>query len=89
MLITKGEALAVTVADDGSVLAGGRSGDDWLLARLTRRGARDPGFSGDGVVVSSFGTGEDFLAGLAVQPDGKIVAAGEIGGAVSVARYLG
>ncbi len=87
-LLAKGEALAVAVAADGSILAGGRTGDDWLLARLTSGGARDPSFSGDGVVVSSFGTGEDSLAGLALQADGKIVAAGEVGGAVGAARYL-
>jgi uncharacterized delta-60 repeat protein len=89
---------AVAVQSDMRVLvAGGRSAseaDDFVLSRYTARGALDPSFDGDGKVETDFG-GFDWASDVAVQPDGKIVAAGrsflgeeEADGAdFAVARY--
>ena len=39
-------------------------------------GALDPTFDGDGKVITSFGAGEDVIADMVIQPDGKILVAG-------------
>ncbi len=72
-------ANSVAIQPDGMILAGGRSnnGDrDFAIARYTTTGALDPTFGNAGVRVSDFGLGDDYINALAIQPDGKIVAAG-------------
>ncbi len=61
----------------------GGSRTSFVVIRLLHDGTRDRGFSGDGLAKSSlqkgvFGTaiGKGPVAGVAVQPDGKIVVAG-------------
>ena len=49
------------------------------LARFTARGRLDDTFGGDGIVRTEAGSGEQAVAGLAIQADGKIVAAGYYG----------
>ncbi|HUQ40290.1 MAG TPA: hypothetical protein VM030_09055, partial [Acidimicrobiales bacterium] len=56
------------------------------LARFEANGSLDPSFGGGGTVVTDFG-GDDSVAALAVQPDGKLVAAGRTGSDVALARY--
>jgi uncharacterized delta-60 repeat protein len=74
---------ALAIQDDGRSVLGGQTGPlsgdtDFALARYTTPGELDSSFSGDGRRVLDFqGTGgDDFVYDLAVQPDGKIVAAG-------------
>ncbi len=43
---------------------------------LAQAGSLDPTFSGDGIVTTALGIGADGAQAIAVQPDGKIVAAG-------------
>ena len=54
-------------------------------------GDLDPTFDGDGKVTTDFGSGIDRATGMAIQPDGKIVAAGIVPGDASIdfglARY--
>jgi uncharacterized delta-60 repeat protein len=64
------------------------------LARYTPRGRLDPSFGQGGKVVTSFGPRSDVGAGaLLIQPDGKLVVAGEYSSgpgdsfAVALARY--
>jgi uncharacterized delta-60 repeat protein len=79
-------ALAVAVQPDGKlVLAGGaRSGQDtfdFALVRLTAAGSPDPSFGGDGRVIVPFDVGgsfSDLATAVAIQPDGRIVAAGRV-----------
>lgn len=72
-------ANAVAVQDDNKILVGGPAnigGDtDFAVARLTTSGGLDTTFSSDGKVTTGFGDWE-FLEGLALQEDGKIVAVG-------------
>jgi uncharacterized delta-60 repeat protein len=55
-------------------------------------GDLDPSFGQGGRVRSDYGTGQDGLNDLALQPDGKIVAVGQVGDGISddfiVVRYL-
>lgn len=74
-------AWGVAVQPDGkAVVAGTRidpgPSDDFVLARYTVSGALDPTFDGDGKVTTDFGGRSDGADDLALQADGKIVAAG-------------
>jgi uncharacterized delta-60 repeat protein len=78
-------ANAVAVLPGGDILVAGTvawdGGDplvppsSFALARYTPNGSLDPTFGDGGIVQTAF-SGEDTLAGIAVQPDGKIVATG-------------
>jgi uncharacterized delta-60 repeat protein len=78
-------ANAVAVLPGGEILVAGTvtwdGGDplvppsSFALARYTPGGSLDPTFGDGGIVQTAF-IGEDTLAGIAVQPDGKIVATG-------------
>jgi uncharacterized delta-60 repeat protein len=73
-----GWAVAVQ-RDRRIVVAGGRSdseSDDFVLARYTARGLLDRSFDGDGKVETDLDGGFDWASDVAVQGDGKIVAAG-------------
>ena len=78
-------ALAVAVRSDGGIVAAGATGTvrnaDFALSRYDRDGKPDPTFGDGGVVVTDVsGTGRDDLAfAVAVQSDGRIVAAGVTG----------
>lgn len=76
-------AEAVAIQRNGKIVVGGFScvgggmcsGDDFVLARLKRGGGLDHTFSGDGRVRYNLG-GSDRVFDLAIQRDGRIVAAG-------------
>jgi hypothetical protein len=79
-----GYARAVVLAG-GSIVAGGRAfeddrldASDWVLVRYGPGGR---------TTVSDFGTGSDWIGSLAVQPDGRIVAAGSIYESQALTRY--
>lgn len=86
------KAFAVAIQADGGIVtvvsdyAGG-----FAVARYLPDGSLDPGFGGDGVVTTDFG-GSGAARAVAVQPDGRIVAAGSAitstGSDFAVARYL-
>jgi uncharacterized delta-60 repeat protein len=79
---------------DGTIVAAGRAGGSdtrFALARYTSSGALDSTFGGDGKVFTNFTPGFDSAFGVAIQADGKIVAAGAAagsGGRIAIARYL-
>ncbi|MER5793758.1 calcium-binding protein [Streptomyces sp. NPDC001980] len=79
---TPEEAMDVAVQPDGKIVAAGYVGGQAAVARYNSDGSPDTGFSGDGMVTTDLGTslqeGGDVRA-LALQPDGKIVVAGEVG----------
>jgi uncharacterized delta-60 repeat protein len=73
------EAFAVAIQPDGKIVAGGFasiSGVDFALVRYNTDGSLDPTFDGDGRVTTDYGFGSSQIYGLAIQTDGKIVAAG-------------
>jgi uncharacterized delta-60 repeat protein len=89
------QANAVAIQGDGKIVAGGFGGlpGDFALARYDPGGSLDPSFSGDGRQNTDFGS-DDGANGVALQGDGKIVAAGIGRGGnqatdFAVARYLG
>jgi uncharacterized delta-60 repeat protein len=95
--IDLGEALAID-ATDRVVVAGSAntqlSGhpDNMLVLRYTSSGALDTSFNGSGHAVRAIGTGASIARSVAIQEDGKIVAAGESSNGTrrefTVVRYL-
>ena len=71
-------ATAVAIQTNGKIVVGGTSGApdrDFTLARYLPEGSLDPIFDGDGVVTTDFGL-FDAVRAVAIQADGKILAAG-------------
>src|SRR5215204_1986697 len=84
-------AEGVVIQPNGKIVAvgsvGTTGGQDFALARYNPNGALDPTFSGDGKQTTGFGR-FDGAQGMAIQPDGKIVAAGfALDGDFGLARY--
>ena len=71
----------LAAAGDGKIVLAGQAKptpgqqSDFAVARLDAAGLPDPAFSGDGVQSVDFGAG-DAATGVAVQPDGAVVAGG-------------
>jgi uncharacterized delta-60 repeat protein len=84
---------AIVVAPDGKiVVAGIRSTTEilqraLLLARLNADGTPDASFGSDGKVATTFGGERIGVGGVEVQPDRRIVVAGEKDSSPFVARY--
>jgi uncharacterized delta-60 repeat protein len=75
------QANAVAVQPDGRIVVAGLATDnvidgDFALARYNPDGTLDTTFGGDGIVPTDLGTHDDAALALALQPDGRIVAAG-------------
>lgn len=91
------QALDVTIQSDGKIVAVGQSNvngaDEFAVARYNRDGTLDTTFDGDGRVLTSFGAQSAAAAAVALQSDGRIVAAGfsSAGGTndFALARYQG
>ena len=86
-------AFGVAVQTDGKIVAAGRAAPGrgtFGVVRYNTDGSPDATFSGDGKLTTNFTPREDFATDVAVQSDGRIVAAGRAGGGwgrFAVARY--
>jgi uncharacterized delta-60 repeat protein len=80
-------AYDIAVQPDERILVAGQAAGALLLARYTSNGSLDPTFGESGLVTARFGPGPDIAYGLAVQPDGRIVVAGQAADAILLARY--
>jgi uncharacterized delta-60 repeat protein len=73
-------AYAVAVQPDGKIVAAGSAGTgnefDFALARYNVNGTLDTSFDADGKLTTKFTNDFDGVFGAAVQPDGRIIAAG-------------
>jgi uncharacterized delta-60 repeat protein len=86
----------LVIQADGKIVVIGFSGDanlqntNFAVARFNPNGSLDPTFSGDGRQTTNLG-GDDVAIGVALQADGKIVAAGQkdtfSAGYFALARY--
>lgn len=88
----------VAVQADGKAVVAGfgnlnaSTGTDFMLLRHLRDGGLDPSFGSGGRVSTAFGPGADKVYALLLQPDGKIVLAGDSsqganGSDFALARY--
>jgi uncharacterized delta-60 repeat protein len=89
-------ASAVLIQADGKIVAGGSTGggleSDFALVRYLANGELDPSFGDGGRVSTPISNVTDWLLALALQPDGKLVAAGYSyeslsRGRIALARY--
>ncbi len=74
--------LAATLQDDGKIVVvgvsnGGVGNDDIGVVRYNSDGTLDTSFNDTGIVTTPVSSNHDIGWGVAVQPDGKIVVAGE------------
>ena len=89
------EANAVILQGDGRIIAGGSSpsglGADFGLVRYNGDGSLDARFGAGGIVHTDFGATDFFGSSLAIQQDGRILAAGSSDAAgtndFALARY--
>ena len=92
---TRDSAAAVAIQRNGRIVAAGQTdggaGGDFALARYKTNGSLDRSFGSGGKISTDFG-GDDAAQALAIQTDGRLVAAGFtfVGGGSSfaLARYL-
>jgi uncharacterized delta-60 repeat protein len=70
----------VVLQPDGKIVVVGRNTSatvtDLALARYSRDGSLDTSFGSDGILTTDFHGGGDFGQDIALQTDGKLVAAG-------------
>ena len=75
-----GQAYGVTIQDNGKIVVAGFSynGDnnDYAVLRYNSDGSLDTTFDDDGIVTTAIGSHNDYATSVAIQNDGKIVAAG-------------
>ena len=67
---------AVAIQPDGKIIVAGTTNLSFSLVRYLTDGSLDGSFGNNGVVVTSTNLGGDLAYALAIQPDGKILAAG-------------
>ncbi len=79
----------VAIQRDGKILVVGKSASNFLLVRYNSNGTLDTSFGDAGKVISNFGGGSASGLGIAIQPDGKILATGAKDGDAVLARYSG
>ncbi len=77
-------ATAVAIQSDSKIIVGGTTSNGPALARLNTNGTLDSSFGSGGIVNSSFSNLDAVVFGIAIQPNGQIVAgaAGFDGGSV-------
>ncbi|HMA35031.1 MAG TPA: delta-60 repeat domain-containing protein, partial [Chloroflexia bacterium] len=98
---TNGRAAAVAAQADGKLVVAGSSqpadpaAADFVVARCNPDGSPDPAFGDGGRVVTDFAQGPNHAQAVAIQPDGRIVVAGDVAltqngqnTAFALARYL-
>jgi uncharacterized delta-60 repeat protein len=75
-----GEANAVAIQPDGKIVAAGKNlfYNDFQLARFRENGSVDTSFGSGGNVFPGIGAGSSGANAVAIQRDGRIVAAGSI-----------
>lgn len=66
----------MAILSDGKIVVSGDADSDFALARYTADGIIDTSFGVDGKVITTVGTGYGTSNEIAIQTDGKIIAAG-------------
>jgi uncharacterized delta-60 repeat protein len=88
------QAQSVAIEPDGDIVVAGGTGAQFAVARYQRDGDLDQSFSGNGKLVTSFPGGSASAYAVAVQPNGRIVAGGDLSPpsgtnqVFALARYL-
>jgi uncharacterized delta-60 repeat protein len=82
---------ALLIQPDGKIVVGGNSFRDnnsrFVFTRYTPVGLSDKSFDGDGKMSTKFTATGATLSGIALQADGKLIAAGNWNGQMTIVRY--
>lgn len=82
---------AMSIQTDGKIVVAGSSSNgtdnDFVLVRYNTDGSLDDTFDGDGKVITSVGTGDDYVKAISILADGKIVVAGNANYPFVLVRY--
>lgn len=88
------DGLAEAIQPDGKILVGGSSnrppngdGYDLAMVRFNSDGTLDNGFGTSGQVIDTIGSDFSTIFDMLVQPNGKIVAAGQADGVAALFRF--
>ncbi len=93
--LSRGIGFALAIQQNDKILTAGIRDDTYAISRYNSNGTVDTSFGTNGLVITTVGAkGFDRIYSLALQPDGKIVAAGGANDAdflydVGLVRYLG
>ena len=85
------ELAGLTSQTDGKIVVAGDTGGggaDFAIARYNTDGSLDSSFSGDGKQTTDFYGDHDYAFGIAIEPDGKLVAAGYTGDPAAQKDYF-
>ena len=77
----------IALQPDGKIVVGGSASGDFALVRYDQDGHLDPTFSGDGRATVGFTDAQAGGRAIAIQPGGRIVAAGGTSGDFALARF--
>ncbi|MBN3943305.1 DUF4347 domain-containing protein [Nostoc sp. NMS9] len=70
---------SIAVQPDGKIVVGGSvDPNDFALIRYNSDGSLDTSFGNGGRVITSMSDGQDFIASIVIQPDGKVVVTGGV-----------
>lgn len=87
------QGLAIAIQPDLRIIAVGEANNgvvtknDFAVVRLDQNGQLDHGFGNDGRVLTDFDNAFDGARAIAIQPDGKILVAGNGANKLALARY--
>jgi uncharacterized delta-60 repeat protein len=82
------EAFGIAIQPNGQIVVVGRSDGDFAVVRYEANGNRDLGFGVGGIVITDVGIGSaDVARDVVIQPNGRIVVAGQAGMDFAIARY--
>jgi uncharacterized delta-60 repeat protein len=74
----KGDARGVAVQSDGKVVVAGVESGNFVAVRYNVDGSLDTSFGSSGEAIIKFGKYQGYAYNVALQPDGKIVLAGQV-----------
>lgn len=71
---------SLIIQPDGRIVMAGYTfngaANDFGIARFNTDGSPDNSFDGDGILITDFGSGDDYAGSVAIQPDNKLMVAG-------------
>ena len=78
---------SIALRPGGKIVVGGFAGNRYALAQYEMNGSLDGAFSNDGKATASYNDSSHYGRDIAIQSDGKVVIAGQIGSNFGLMRF--